>query len=127
LFTVHGAPSGQPAYVAVGGFASATIVEYDGSEWADVTPEGAVPQMFGVFMTGPETGYAVGLDGAVARRDGDGWSLLDTGLELFFPFHAVWVDPDGGVWAAGGDVLTPFMDNGMLAHFGDEVPSDIAD
>lgn len=123
LFTVHGVADGQPAFVAVGGYGDAVIVEHDGdgTAWHNATPDPPLPQLFGVCMIGPNDGYAVGLDGAVARRRGSAWNLLDIGMELFDPFHSVWVDPDGGVWAAGGDVMSPVPRDGMLLHSGEEI------
>ena len=114
LFTVHSAGS---KVVAVGGFGSGAIFEGNTKGFEDVAKP-TTPQLYGVFMTGAETGYAVGVDGAVMRRDRVGWHEEDTGLSLFFPFHAVWVDPMGSVWAVGGDVETPALNRGMLLHRG---------
>jgi hypothetical protein len=55
----------------------------------------------------------------------DGWHSVKTGLDLIDPFHAVWVDPEGGVWAAGGDVLTPLLNEGMLLHRGEALVAEI--
>jgi hypothetical protein len=30
--------------------------------------------------------------------------------------HAVWLDPEGGVWAVGGNVLTTELDRGVALH-----------
>jgi photosystem II stability/assembly factor-like uncharacterized protein len=116
LFTVHG--TGQPpaAYVAVGGFGSSVIVEHDGNEWRDVTPEQPPNALFGVSMTSGTRGYAVGEDATIISRTERGWADETTGLEIPNPFHSVWVDPDGGVWAVGGDVITPALNQGMLVH-----------
>jgi hypothetical protein len=70
-------------------------------------------QTFGVAHR-DDWGYAVGLDGTVLRYD-DGWtedSLDDQGpVDL----HGVWIDPDGGVWAAGGQIVRPpFIDGALL-------------
>jgi hypothetical protein len=32
--------------------------------------------------------------------------------------HATWIDPDGGVWAVGGDVVTAGLDNGAIVYRG---------
>lgn len=121
LFTVHGPPSGEPGFVAVGGFGDGVITELDGTTWHDVTPEPAPLALFGVRMESPDHGFAVGDQGTVVEKRGAAWELLDTGFELFNPFHAVWVDPDGGVWAVGGEVLSPIPVDGMLLHRGPEV------
>jgi len=127
LFTVHGPAEGEPSLVAVGGYADGVIVEHDGTAWHDDTPENA-PEVFCVFMTGDGTGiagYAVGVEGAVMERDMDAWHSVETGLDLIDPFHAVWVDPEGGVWATGGDVLTPLLNEGMLLHHGETLVTEI--
>lgn len=126
IFTVHGPATGGPRYVAVGGFGSAVMLEGDEDHFSDVAPrDSETMQLFGVFMREADHGYAVGVDGLVMRREADGWQREETGVDLSFPFHAVWVDPDGGVWAVGGDVLTPYLDRGMLLHKGLEIPHDI--
>jgi hypothetical protein len=86
-----------------------------------------VTQLFGVRMDSAGHGYVVGYEGTILERKGTAWKLLDTGLELFDPFHAVWVDPDGGFWAVGGDVLSPIPVDGMLVHRGKEIPDVIDD
>lgn len=117
LFTLHAIP-GEVA--VVGGAASATILRGTGSPitFADVTPsEGGVPpvQMNGVFLTGPGEGYAVGIYGNTLRLHGGVWSEGDA---VFDHLHAVWVDPSGGVWAVGGQILSePFAD-GVVVHRG---------
>lgn len=114
VFTVHGA---EGRYVAVGGFGSALVVENDGDGFA-LRDDVEAPQLYGVFMTSAEEGYAVGSDGVVLHRDASGFSEEDLGMRLYFPFHAVWVDDDGGVWAVGGDVETPALNRGMVLHRG---------
>jgi hypothetical protein len=127
LFTVHGPPSGSPEFVAVGGFGDAVIVEHDGTQWRNATPDPAPLELFGVFMVDENEGYAVGAEGSVLQRSGTAWKLLDTGVELFNPFHAVWVDPDGGVWTVGGDLLTVAPDEGMLLHRGKAVSNEVSE
>jgi hypothetical protein len=122
LLTIHAI---EGATAAVGGAGSAVIVEPDAAgAWHDVTPaidaEGTLPpQLMGVWLTGPTTGFASGIYGTVMRRSGGAWALEDTGLALAEALHSVWVDPDGGVWAAGGDVLTEPLRNGILLYRGD--------
>lgn len=112
LFTVHAL--GERA-AAVGGFGTGILLESDGGAWRDVTPEGAV-QMIGVCLTADGGGYAVGLDGTVMRRDDDGWALERTALPVVDALHAVWVDPEGGVWAVGGQVLSFPLVEGVMIH-----------
>ena len=119
LFTVHAAGKNV---VAVGGFGSGVIFEGNSNGFENVAADGT-SQLYGVFMTGASTGYAVGVDGLVMRRDAQGWHEEDTGQSLFFPFHAVWVDPEGSLWAVGGDVETPALNRGMLLHRGPSLGS----
>lgn len=116
LFTVNGSPSGDPGFVAVGGLSSAVIVENDGEGWRSATLTEPLPQLFGVSMSSSGEGFSVGLEGSVVQRKDGAWSEVNTGLEIFLPFHAVWIDPDGGVWAAGGNILSPTLSAGMLLH-----------
>lgn len=126
LFTVHGPPSGKPAFVAVGGDASAIMLQNDGTTWHTVKPNPAPTQLFGVCMHSSKLGYAVGYDGIVLEYDGAAWKLLTTPFELSNPLHSVWVDPDQGVWAVGGDVLSPVPVDGVLVHRGKAVAHDIS-
>ncbi len=58
------------------------------------------------------------------------FTVVDHGLTLppASSLHSIFVDASGGVWSAGGNVLTPALDNGMLVHYGDHMsPVIIAD
>jgi hypothetical protein len=127
LFTVHA--SGD-RYVAVGGLASGIIVEYDGrpgpgaatGEWTDVTPDPLPVGLSGVSLSADGSGFAVGSLGAVYRRSAQGWHEDDTGLSLDANLHSVWIDPQGGGWAVGGQTyVEPFTD-GVLIHNGADHP-----
>lgn len=117
LFTVH-ASAGRMA--AVGGYGTGVILEHDGSAWVDVTPA-KTKQLIGVYLT-ENGGYAVGVDGTVMRRTESGWEEEPTELDLDSSLHAVWVDPEGGVWAAGGQVLVFPLLHGVLLHRGKPIP-----
>jgi hypothetical protein len=111
LFTVAGSGG---LVAAVGGFGTGVILENDGGGWQDVTPDGT-PHVVGVWL-GPDDGYAVGLDGAVLERRGGEWKAVKTGIEVQDALHTVWVDPEGGVWAVGGQVLSPPLVKGIMIH-----------
>ena len=120
LFTVHALGD---RVAAVGGLGAATVVERRGGAFTDVTPAFAA-QLFGVALGPDDTGWGVGLSGTVVHDDGTGWALLDTRLDLGETLHGAWVDPDGGLWAAGGQVLAAPLVDGALVYFGtEEVPS----
>jgi hypothetical protein len=124
LFTVH---ANATRFAAVGGFASGLLLERNIAEpasapWLNVSPPGA-QALVGVCLT--ETGgYAVGQFGYVAVRDEQGWREELTGLPPDpdnRSLHSVWVDPAGGVWAAGGQVLVEPLLDGWLLHKGPSV------
>ncbi len=113
LFTVHG---NADRVVATGGFADGVILEYNGTSFTDATPLGT-PQMNGVFMAPDGSGVTVGIAGAFARRTNLGWELPDTGLSTARDFHGSWIDPEGGVWAVGGD-LSVALTSGIVGYAG---------
>ena len=123
LLTLHGRPDGS-LVTAVGGAFSATLVESAaGGAWTDVTPTGDVPlQTFGVYHR-DQAAWAVGMQAVVLRRDDAGWHPEDHGLEFYEDLHGVWVDPSGGVWAAGGQVIAPPYTFGGLIYKGTRPPA----
>lgn len=122
LLTVHGASDGS-LVTAVGGQFSATLVESsEQGEFEDVTPEGPPLQMFGVFHRAGSA-YAVGQESTVLERSNEGWTELDTeALDVVADLHGTWIDPTGGLWAAGGQILSPPYDDGVLLFRGVDAP-----
>lgn len=126
LFTVHANAS---RFAAVGGFGSGLILERDvaaapDSSWENVSPPGS-QALVGVCLSESD-GYAVGQFGYIARRGAGGWREEDTGLPpdaANRSLHSVWVDPAGGVWAAGGQVVVEPLVDGWLLHKGSAVPA----
>jgi hypothetical protein len=124
LFTVSG-NDGQVAIV--GGTGQGRLLEASTSSKApsltEHTPEDA-PLLQGVSVTPRGAVWAVGAGGSIYRGKDGRFAVVDPGL----PFgageslHAVWTDPVGGVWAVGGDVLTPELDQGLALHGGANVP-----
>ena len=123
LFTVHGKDG---VYYAVGGFSTGTILRYDGSAWADETPELA-PQLNGVHALSADIALATGNTGAIWLRDADGWREDTRHKPLFEDFHSAWADPDGGFWASGGHLSSRPLDGGMLYYYGWNPPATIGE
>lgn len=111
LFTVFGTAD---RYAAVGGLVSGIVVENDGSGWVDTTPDPLPESLTGVSLTPDGGGYAVGSYGTIYEREKSGWELQDHGLGLAENLHAVWTDPEGGAWAAGGNTFAPPITEGVL-------------
>jgi hypothetical protein len=113
LFTVHGA-SGQVAMV--GGTANGWALEARGERLSNISPPGAAP-LQGVCVSEQGEIWAVGVAGNVyARAAGElEWRDVFTRHPVQ-SLHAVWLDPSGGVWAVGGNVLTPELDRGLALY-----------
>jgi hypothetical protein len=126
LFTVH---ANQDRFAAVGGFGTGLLLEHPVSSgtseaWVDKSPKGA-PSIIGVCLS-DAGGYAVGEFGYVAARGPSEWATEDTGFDTVFgvrSLHSVWLDPEGGVWAAGGQVRVPPLVDGIMLHRGAAVPT----
>jgi hypothetical protein len=119
LFTVHG---DARSTLLVGGGASGVLQESTGAVFAARAPDDA-PLIQGVCV-GASGGWAVGQGCRVLRRGAAGWSEVTTGLTpAAQSLHAVWVDPTGGVWAVGGDVLSADLTGGVVVHYGTTVPT----
>lgn len=112
LFTVSG--SADQVW-AVGGFGTGTIVTTNGAAWTDETPSMA-PQLNGVSASGPKV-VAVGVQGAVLVR-GEAWEADPRGVATPYDLHAVYVDPDGGIWTVGGKISSFPLDHGIVAYGG---------
>ncbi len=119
LFTVHGDDS---EVVVVGGGGNGVFLEGDGGDTlTERTSE--FPLVQGVCVkNGLE--IATGQNGAIYVRSDAGWAAIDTDLKLDLEsLHAVWIDPKGGVWAVGGDVISAALGNGGLVYGGEGVPA----
>ncbi|HEY8375215.1 MAG TPA: hypothetical protein VIK91_01950 [Nannocystis sp.] len=115
LFTVHGRDNNV---FAVGGQVSGYIVDLGVAPPRDLTPAGAVPQLAGVFV-GETATVAAGLEGAIWRREDDGtWTAIEDAPTTPLEYHAVYVDPEGSIWAVGGRVYTGNLSDGLLTHYG---------
>ena len=113
LFTVHGVAG---RYAAVGGLGNGVIIERDGTGWHDVTPAAGFAGLSGVVLGEREFGVAVGTFGVVLERRRSGWAEVDLGVRVDQNLHGVWIDPDGDVWAVGGQTLSAALNEGILLH-----------
>ena len=101
--------------VEVGGGASGVLIE----DAVDETPTGA--SLLQGLALGPDgSALATGADGAIYERSYERhWTRQRTGLPLNIEsLHSAFIDPDGGQWTVGGNVLSPTLDGGVLLHRG---------
>ena len=123
LFTVHGT---SDRAVIVGGPGGGVILDAPiGRAVTDVTPDGA-PLVQGLALEANGHGWASGYHGALFERSNGTWSEVDPHLTLpsFESLHSVWIDPSGGVWSVGGNVLSTQLDHGAILHQGvSDVPA----
>ena len=117
LFTVHGnKESGR--VVVVGGDNQGVALDVDpDSSVRNQTPEGA-PLLQGLWVDPQGVAYASGAFGFLYRSSaGQAWEQIEHGLTLDIQsLHAAWVDPQGGLWSVGGNVLTGGLDAGVAIH-----------
>jgi hypothetical protein len=124
LFTVHGSVG---RLLAVGGAGNGILFAQDGpagSVFRDASPP-AAGLLQGVFVSA-QGDWVSGERGAVYTRapGASAFVAVDHGLALpaASSLHSMFVDSSGGVWSAGGNVLSPALDDGMLVHYGSHVP-----
>jgi hypothetical protein len=127
LFTINGVDN---RLLTVGGASNGTVFELGAGAPKDLSPPGA-GLLQGVFATSAHGDWLSGERGLVYTRatPATPFALVDHGLELppASSLHSIFVDASGGVWSAGGNVLTPSLDDGMLIHYGDPVPQVVID
>ncbi len=112
LFTVHDG-------FAVGGDSSGTVLHLSGSTtWTDESPQFAYP-LTGV--SGGSEPVAVGSQGSVWTRGEAGWEADPRAKPTYQDLHAVWRDPEGGIWAAGGHISAAPLIQGTLVYSGDMI------
>jgi hypothetical protein len=117
LFTVSGTAD---RVIAVGGTSAGEILEAPiGQGAVGVAPVGTA-LLQGVAVAPDGHGWATGAAGSILERSGGTWRVVDTGLPLsdIESLHAVWIDPSGGAWAVGGNVLGSKLDQGAVLHWG---------
>ncbi len=121
IFTVHGADG---LAVMVGGGSNGVVLESkDGATVSDASPVG-VPLIQGIHVLAGGDGWASGEKGYMYRRTDGKWAQVDHKQTLGVQsLHATWVDPGGGVWSVGGNVLSTTLDAGAILHYGSHVPT----
>lgn len=120
LTTVHAATG--TGYTAVGGFGDGLILEDAGQGWQDRTPEPAPKRLFGVWQS-KTMAYAVGANGTILGRTPGGWREEVVEPIVTFDLHATWIDPAGGAWAVGGDLVSTPMTDGLVLYKGAALPA----
>ncbi|MBP9112041.1 MAG: hypothetical protein KBF88_04495 [Polyangiaceae bacterium] len=116
LFTVHGNTNG--AVTIVGGASTGLALDPSKEALRNTAPVGS-PLLQGIFVENNGDAWAVGEKASVYRRAKETWIAVDTRQSLDIQsLHATWVDPKGGMWAVGGDVLSATLNNGAIVHFG---------
>lgn len=122
LFTVHAA---DDRVLIVGGESTGVILESQGDKLVDRSPD-AAPLLQGTCVTADGTAWATGLGGSIYRSRAGKFSPVDSGIDFTATqsLHSTWVDPKGGVWAVGGNVLTPPLSAGIALHSGEQAVSE---
>lgn len=105
-------------FVAVGGQFDGAIYENGGDGWESALDPGASDLLTGVAVSGDQA-YAVGRFGAVLRRTSDGWVAESPATED--NLHAAWIDPEGGVWAVGGQFESNPTTSGVMIQKGNVI------
>lgn len=121
LFTVAG---NGDLLCAVGGASTGRLLELTGptAPVNDRTP--ALSGLLQGIAVRGTSAWASGAAGTVFERQNGAWTEIDHGLPIdVASLHAIWIDPDGGIWAVGGGVLSAALDNGTIIHRGPEVPA----
>lgn len=109
--------------IAAGGGFDGAMFENDGGAWTSVWPSGG-PVLNGAAAT-DSAAYVVGHAATVLARGDSGWSIENIGGATTLNLHADWIDPDGGVWAVGGNFDSTPTTDGVLIHKGQEIAGDI--
>jgi len=111
LFTVSG---DDDEVVIVGGGAAGLLLRGNQRRLKEDTPPGA-PLLQGVTKDDDGNVWVAGSNGfAAGQAPGGEWQTVDLGFERApASVHALWDDGAGGLYAVGGDVLSPALDDGI--------------
>ena len=109
-------------FISVGGNFDGVLFENTGDGWVSALATGG-PRLTGVAVSATDA-YAVGEFGSILQRSGGAWAIEQprvTNEDL----HAAWIDPDGNVWAVGGDFESVPTGAGVLLHKGQPLQGSI--
>ncbi|MEM9493873.1 MAG: hypothetical protein AAGC55_32295, partial [Myxococcota bacterium] len=104
---------------------TAVILHFDGTAWVDVTPDLDVGgALFKVWGSSSSDVVVVGQAGTIARYDGTGWTLDDSGVTAtLFTVSGTAADE---VWAVGGPPATILRHDGSAWTAVDTgIPADV--
>ena len=113
LFTITG--NHEEVFV-VGGSNSGVFLRGDKLRGlSDDTPAGAA-LLQGVTVDPNGVIYVAGAGGDAYRQveQDEGWQVVDLAMGNPQSVHAIWSDCEGDIWGAGGSVLSPTLDAGLL-------------
>ncbi|MCX5748579.1 MAG: hypothetical protein NT062_39525, partial [Proteobacteria bacterium] len=115
LFTV----TGDAAHTYIVGALGAAVLEAATGEDPVMVPVDGASLIQGVAVAPDGKAYATGYLGDVFERTARGWQpRMDVPSVAAQSLHAAWVDPDGGLWTVGGNVLTTELNAGTVLHLG---------
>ncbi len=119
LFTVFGDANDV---VIAGGLGEGLLLRGGTDGFAEDTPPDA-PLLQGLTVDADGTTWTAGADGFAARKvRGGAWEPVNLNLpERPQSVHALWSDGEGSIWGAGGGVLSPLLDRGVVCG-PDELP-----
>jgi hypothetical protein len=113
--------------IAVGGAGNGLVLEYDGSDWLNLSPD-FEPGYNGV-CTGAGAAWAVGVRGVRARRESDGsWtSDRERGVDSWISrdWHGCAISPNGGIWTVGGRIAARPLKEGAIGYQGPDEPPEV--
>ncbi|MEW5855041.1 MAG: hypothetical protein AB2A00_40065 [Myxococcota bacterium] len=120
LFSVNGC--GPDRVYAAGG---QDVLKFDGQTWSKVDVK--LRSSASAVTCGPN-GAAVAGFGGMKLREVDGTFVDESRQQPYVDLHGAWTDPQGNIWAAGGDWVTGAVAGarreGVLARWGSGRVSD---
>lgn len=121
LFTVH-ANNGE--VVIAGSGEHGVVLESHGNALLDASPS-AAPLLQGACVAPDDSLWVTGLGGSIYHQRDGRFEAVNPNVDFQATqsLHTAWVDPHGGFWAVGGNVLLPSLDAGVAVHHGPPMPA----